>query len=77
VGFCQLLAQGWKVVSDAEITPGTFVCEYAGELLRNHEAAKRLKDYDTMGTSKPGHALLVWPHSLPPSSRLSASSNLR
>lgn len=40
------------------IDQGEFVAQYAGELLRNVEADKRLAQYDTNNTDV-GHALLV------------------
>jgi len=47
------------VVADAPLPVGTFVCEYAGELLRTPEADVRLKEYDAVPHDAPGHALLV------------------
>ncbi|KAL3149147.1 Histone-lysine N-methyltransferase suvr3 [Trebouxia sp. C0010 RCD-2024] len=46
------------------IDQGEFVAQYAGELLRNVEADKRLAQYDTNNTDV-GHALLVVREVLP------------
>ena len=42
-----------------QILAGTFVCEYAGEVLRTPEALERLDGYDRLGPGATGHALLV------------------
>ncbi len=54
--------KGLGVFAAAPIPPGTFICEYTGELLRGDEAAERLKRYDAAGG---GHALLVVREVLP------------
>lgn len=38
--------KGWGVVATAPIAQGAFVCEYAGELLTNQQAAERQAAYD-------------------------------
>jgi hypothetical protein len=48
--------QGWGVVAEEALPAGLFVYEYVGELLDSAEAARRLQEYDALGT---GHALLV------------------
>ena len=46
------------VMAAQRIAQGRFVAQYAGEILRNTEADKRLAQYDTNDTGV-GHALLV------------------
>lgn len=52
------MLQGWSAFTAGQIQEGQFVCQYAGELLRNNQAAERLKKYDEQPCG-PGHALLV------------------
>ena len=52
--------KGWQALAACDIRKGQFVAEYAGELVRNDEAARRLAVYDAE-VDAPGHALLVNP----------------
>jgi hypothetical protein len=54
-----MLTPSWQefcVVAGADISRGTFVSEYAGEIITRREAQQRLREYDS---SNKGHALLV------------------
>jgi hypothetical protein len=55
--------KGWRAVAACDIKKGEFVAEYAGELVKNDEAARRLAVYDAQ-VDAPGHALLVNPRLL-------------
>ena len=56
--FIQYIAQGMAVMAAQQIDQGHFVAQYAGEMLTNKEADKRLAQYDRNCTGV-GHALLV------------------
>eukprot|EP00249_Psilotum_nudum_P021935 c28307_g1_i4 orf=180-1457(+) len=60
--------KGWSLYSDQAIAKGTFVCEYAGELLTTPGARARQQLYDTMSSQqqqKFSTALLVLREHLP------------
>ena len=50
--------QGWAGFAAQPIRAGSFVCQYAGELLTSAAATARLAEYDQRAPG-PGHALLV------------------
>ena len=52
--------QGMSVIASQNIDQGQFVAQYAGEMLTNGEADRRLAEYDATRAGV-GHALLV-PH---------------
>ena len=52
--------QGMSVIASQNIDQGQFVAQYAGEMLTNGEADRRLVEYDATRAGV-GHALLV-PH---------------
>ena len=52
------MAQGWSAVTCQNIAEGCFVAQYAGELVSNKEADRRLQAYDS-DVQAIGHALLV------------------
>ncbi|EIE24024.1 SET domain-containing protein, partial [Coccomyxa subellipsoidea C-169] len=51
--------KGWSAVAARLIAQGTFVCQYAGELISTAEAKQRLAFYDSQKAPCTGHALLV------------------
>ena len=51
-------AQGWSAVACQDIAEGSFVAQYAGEVISNKEAESRLEAYDAHMQAI-GHALLV------------------
>ena len=69
--------QGLSVIASHKIAKGEFVAQYAGEMLTNSEADRRLAEYDADKTGV-GHALLV-PGFLAPCwlSRLAGMCNIR
>lgn len=50
--------QGLSVIASHKIAKGQFVAQYAGEMLTNNEADRRLAEYDAEKAGV-GHALLV------------------
>ncbi|KAK9807953.1 hypothetical protein WJX73_006881 [Symbiochloris irregularis] len=57
-------AKSWTGYSDNDVPAGSFVCQYAGEILTNAVASSRLEEYDRSPESA-GHALLVVREQLP------------
>lgn len=55
-GTCR---KGWAARAADPISKGSFVCQYAGELLTSSEAAARLAEYDARPAYQAGHALMV------------------
>ncbi len=51
--------KGWSARAAEPIKQGSFVCQYAGELLTSAVAAARLAEYDAQAADSPGHALMV------------------
>ncbi|CAO2827103.1 unnamed protein product [Amaranthus hypochondriacus] len=58
--------KGWGLFADQFIPQGSFICEYAGELLNTEEARRRQQVYDKLtGDSRFSPALLVVREYLP------------
>ena len=53
-----LNTQGMSVIASQNIDQGQFVAQYAGEMLTNSEADRRLAEYDATRAGV-GHALMV------------------
>lgn len=51
--------KGWSARAAEPIRQGSFVCQYAGELLTSAQTAARLAEYDAQAADCPGHALMV------------------
>jgi len=54
-----LNTQGMSVIASQNIDQGQFVAQYAGEMLTNSEADRRLAEYDATRAGV-GHALMVF-----------------
>ncbi|CAL5227750.1 g10768 [Coccomyxa viridis] len=59
VELCKDKRKGWSARAAEPIKQGSFVCQYAGELLTSAVAAARLAEYDAQAADSPGHALMV------------------
>lgn len=57
-GPVYMYTQGMSVIASQNIDQGQFVAQYAGEMLTNGEADRRLAEYDASQAGV-GHALLV------------------
>ncbi|KAL2634197.1 hypothetical protein R1flu_005676 [Riccia fluitans] len=58
--------KGWSLCASQQIEQGTFICEYAGELVTNKEAQQRHRIYDSLKSRNwQGSALLVLREYLP------------
>jgi hypothetical protein len=57
-GPVYMYTQGMSVIASQNVDQGQFVAQYAGEMLTNGEADRRLAEYDASQAGV-GHALLV------------------